>query len=120
MIALMWLSMYFVLRRLSKSLGDRVPISTWIVWLGEIGVLCYGMAVATIDNGKMAHKLHSVTAVIFFIFWAINMCLVTFAYYELKLINKSVISNFSLNIKFLSCGFLITLWIIEAITLVAI
>ena len=77
--------MYFVLRGISLRLGGKVPISTWIVWLGEVGTLIYGMAIATIDNGKMFDWLHNNSAIVFFVMWAINMCLVTFAYYELKL-----------------------------------
>lgn len=84
MVGLMWLSMYYVLRGTSLQLGGKVPITTWIIWFGEVGVIFYGIAVATIDNGKMADTLHGASAVIFFILWAINMNLVTFAYYQLK------------------------------------
>ena len=84
-IALMWLTIYYLLRSTSEKLTyGAVPITSWIIWLGEIGVLFYTMAIATISNGKMAGKIHSVSAVIFFVLWGIDMILINQAFFELK------------------------------------
>lgn len=54
---------------------------------------------ATIDSGKMAGTLHSVSAVIFFILYVLNLRLVNKAYTDLRVIDPTVISEKSLNYK---------------------
>lgn len=61
----------------------------------------------------MADSLHGTSAVIFFILWAIDMNLVTFAYYQLKQIEPTIIGDFSLFTKFIACAGMIILWVVE-------
>ena len=71
------------------------------------------MAVATIANGKMAGKLHSTSAVIFFVLWAINMLLINSAFYSLKKRIPNIISNYSMCYKFIMAGLMWAIIVVE-------
>jgi len=57
------------------------------------------MTIATIDSGKMAGTLHSVCAVLFFLLFVIATIMATKCYGELRALDPSVISWFSLKWK---------------------
>jgi len=99
MVPLMQLSFYLEYLRISKlsklHSNSEVEISTWYLWLGQIGCFNGIWAVATIDTGKMNGTLHALTAGIFFGFITITTFLCTYNLEKMKRYNGNLVNTTS-------------------------
>jgi len=83
----------------NARLGSPTSVPFDLNYLPWIGLLCYAVTIATIDNCEMNNTLHGACAVVFFICLVFYTWIITYIISKIRKVNPDFITNESWEMK---------------------